>query len=88
MQKHEWKKDTDEGLRLYKALYHAGRWSLASRLKKEYDWDEDYPLNQEIWQQLRDLLWAKYQRRRCTWKIVQTIDKILLKEYGVEPPQQ
>lgn len=88
MQKHEWREDTEEGYRYYRALYHAGRWNFSTTLKDDYDWTEDIEVGQEVWGQLREILWAKYQRRRCTWKIVESVDKVLKKEYGVTPPQE
>lgn len=88
MQKHQWRNHTDEGTRLYSAFYHAGRWTFSSQLKGDEEWDDSFQPDQEIWQALREILWAKYQRRRCTWKIVQTVDKVLKAEYGVAPPQE
>jgi len=88
MQKHEWKVDTDEGRRYYRAHYHAGRWQMSTTLHTDPDWEENIEVTQEIWQDLRKQLWAKYQRRRCTWKIVRTVDVILEKEFGIEPPQK
>jgi len=88
MQKHQWREATDEGTRFYRAFYHASRWDFATQLKGEEDWDEQYEATQEVWQSLREILWAKYQRKRCTWKIVETVDKVLKKEYDVEPPQK
>ena len=26
---------------------------------------------------LRDVLWRKYQRKRCPWRFIETIDKLL-----------
>ena len=88
MQKHQWRENTDEGTRFYRAFYHASRWDFASQLKGEYEWEENYKPTQEVWQSLRDILWAKYIRKRCTWKIIQTVDKVLKNEYGVQPPQE
>lgn len=88
MKKYQWRDQTDEGTRFYRAFYHASRWTFASQLKGEEDWDEDFQPDQEVWQALRDILWAKYTRRRCTWKIISTVDKVLKAEYGVTPPQE
>lgn len=87
MQKHEWNIETEEGRRYYRAYYHASRWNFSTTLQTDPEWYENVEVEQEVWQQLRDILWAKYQRRRTTWKIIKTVDKILEKEYGVEPPQ-
>lgn len=29
------------------------------------------------WEALRHTLWNKYQRKRCPWKLVASVDKIL-----------
>lgn len=93
MQKHRWR-DTveegtdEEGTRFYQANYHANRWTFMSQMKGDEDWDEEFQPTEEIWIALREILWAKYTRRRCTWKIVQSVDKILKKEYGIDPPQE
>ncbi len=86
MQTHEWKVETDEGRRYYRAYYHAKRWSMSTTLQTDPDWDEDIEVSQELWQELRNQLWNKYQRGRCTWKIIRAVDVILEKEFGVEPP--
>ncbi len=31
----------------------------------------------ELWQELRELLWRKYQRRRVAWDMVQHVDDII-----------
>jgi hypothetical protein len=36
---------------------------------------------EELWRELRDILWRKYQRKRCPWKYIEEIDKLL----GDEP---
>jgi len=87
MKRYEWNEETEDGRRYYAAIHHGGRWKFNTTLQEQYDWDDDIPHTEEILQTLRGILWAKYQRRRTTWKIVESVDKILKKEYGVEPPQ-
>lgn len=87
MQKYQWREATEEGTRFYRATYHASRWNIATQLKGE-DWTDKFKPSQEVLQNLRELLWAKYQRKRCTWKILSNLDKLIEKEYGVEPPQK
>jgi hypothetical protein len=75
---HEWRDTTDEGPRLFKATRFARRWSLATRLKAEEAWtalEDPFPI--EVLERLRDLLWAKYQRRRVPFEIVREIDMML-----------
>ena len=87
MQKHQWREDTEDGVRIYKAIYHAGKWVISTQLKNDLEWDETFKPDLYVWQQLRKILWAKYQRKRCSWKILETVDKLLQKEFGIDPPQ-
>lgn len=66
----------------YKANHHAGTWTL-ERMRKvgrsekdDIDW-ESIPFSREDWITLRDVLWRKYQRKRCPWKLIEKIDEIL-----------
>ena len=77
MQKHEWREETEEGLRYWRAEYHGSRWRLMTSLKGEEDWTVHEPIKREEWVVLRDVLWKKYQRNRCPWKLVGNIDKLL-----------
>lgn len=79
MQVHRWREQEEEGLRFYKATHHAGRWTLQSQLKNEEEWEDHDPMKREDWERLREVLFRKYQRRRCPWKFVEAIDKILAK---------
>jgi hypothetical protein len=38
-------------------------------------------VTEPIWRELRDVVWKKYQRKRCPWERVADLDKIL----GDEP---
>lgn len=82
MEAHIWKEKTPEGTILYKACHYAGKWSLETAPKvgrAEKDDVEWTPVefNRELWLVLRDLLWRKYQRKRCPWRFVEEIDKLL-----------
>ena len=77
MAKHEWRERGDDGLRFYRAEHHSRHWKISSRLKDEEEWTDHEPINNELWRQLRDVLWRKYQRKRCPWEHVDQIDKIL-----------
>lgn len=87
MLKYQWRETTEEGTRFYRATHHASRWNISTQLKGE-DWNDKFKPSQEVLQSLRELLWAKYQRKRCTWKVLSNLDKLLEQEYGVEPPQK
>lgn len=34
-------------------------------------------ITREHWVTLRDVLWRKYQRKRCPWRFIEAIDKLL-----------
>lgn len=77
MESHEWHERTDEGKRFWRATRHAGRWSFQTTLKSEPAWTRIDPVPTELWRTLRELLWRKYQRRRCPWEHIAQIDKWL-----------
>lgn len=79
MQRHQWREQEDEGVRFYRAEHHAGRWKLLSQLKGDEEWREHEPLTVAEWRMLREVLWRKYQRRRCPWELIERIDKLLAK---------
>lgn len=69
---------------IYRANHHAGQWTLARSLKvgrsEEEVW-EPLVFTREDWLTLRELLWRKYQRKRCPWKMIEQIDKLLEDEF-------
>ncbi|MDA7881430.1 hypothetical protein N9A94_03920 [Akkermansiaceae bacterium] len=77
MQKHQWREQDGEEIRLWRANYHGGKWSLYTRAKEEDDWCRLDPPSTEDWEALRDVLWRKYQRGRCAWNLISKIDKML-----------
>lgn len=79
MQRHEWRERTGEGLRFYRAEYHASRWRLSTRLKDDEDWERKEGLSREEWTKLRGILWNKYQRKRVPWEFVERIDRMIAK---------
>ena len=80
-ERHEWKEDTEEGVRLFKAVYFAREWRFASAMKgtrsKPNDWEDIETVTKAHWQALRDVLFRKYQRKRCPWKFIEDVDKKL-----------
>lgn len=82
MEYHTWKERTDEGTLMYRAGYHASRWTLeccpkvGRRDRDDVDW-EPAEFTRGHWETLRDILWRKYQRKRCPWELVEHIDKTL-----------
>ena len=83
-QRHEWKEDTDEGLRFYRGIYHSKEWKFTTALKgtrsNPAEWEPIKDVKPEHWEALRDVLFRKYQRKRCPWKLIEGIDKILGKD--------
>lgn len=77
MESHEWRENTEEGTRFWRATRHAGRWTMQTTLKKDPDWEPIDPIPRELWEKLREILWRKYQRKRCPWEHIAKIDKIL-----------
>jgi len=62
---------------MYRAAYHGGRWTLESQLKGDEDWTRHDPLTPADWRMLREVLWRKYQRKRCPWGLIERIDRLL-----------
>lgn len=89
MESHTWREKTEEGTMFYKANHHAGRWTLERTLKvgrserDDAEW-EPVEFTREYWVTLRDVLWRKYQRKRCPWRLIEKIDKLLEDEYPEE----
>ncbi len=83
MESHEWREQSAEGLRYFRATHHGERWTILSTLKTDPDWEKLDPaaIPEDVWRALRDVVWRKYQRRRCPWERVMELDKFL----GDEP---
>ena len=80
-ERHDWNEDTEEGTRMYKAVYFAKEWRFATGMKGSrrvpVEWSDIHDPTTEQWQSLRDILFRKYQRKRCPWKFIEAIDKKL-----------
>ena len=82
MEVHTWKERTEEGTLVYRACHHAGKWKLECAPKvgraerDDVEW-EHVELTRAHWVTLRGVLWRKYQRKRCPWRFIETIDKLL-----------
>lgn len=77
MQRHTWRERTEEGVRFFRASYHASTWTLHSQIKGEDEWHVHDPISPERWRDLREILWRKYQRGRCPWELIEKIDQRL-----------
>ncbi len=72
---HVWKTVTEDGeKREVRAERFAGKWRLQAKLKSEERWTYfDDPSIEDL-EQLRDILWRKYQRKRLPHDDVASID--------------
>jgi hypothetical protein len=79
MDSHEWRERDELGTRYYRASHHGGRWTIQTTLKSDPDWQTlpTAEVSADLWRTLRDILWRKYQRRRCPWDRIVEIDRIL-----------
>lgn len=82
MEVHTWKERTEEGTLVYRACHHACKWKLECAPKvgraerDDVEW-EQVEFTRAHWVTLRDVLWRKYQRKRCPWRFIEAIDKLL-----------
>lgn len=82
MEVHTWKERTEEGTLVYRACHHASKWKLECAPKvgraerDDVEW-EHVEFTRAHWVTLRDVLWRKYQRKRCPWRFIEAIDKLL-----------
>ncbi len=80
MESHEWNEKTKEGKRFYRANFHAQEWRILTTLKSEPDWHHLEEPPEEVLRSLRDVVWRKYQRKRCPWERVASVDRLLGEE--------
>lgn len=80
MESHEWKEQTDDGRRFYRANFRGGRWTfLTTTMKRDPVWDTIHQPTIDQWRELRTLVWNKYQRKRCPYERVEGIDRNIAK---------
>ena len=77
MTKHQWREEVDGIVRFWRANYHGGRFTFYTQTDAEEKWTSLDPPDQEVLEAFRDVLWRKYQRKRCSYKLVAKIDKML-----------
>ncbi|MBU3666669.1 MAG: hypothetical protein FGM15_12460 [Chthoniobacterales bacterium] len=75
---HGWTQRTEDGeKREIRAVKTQGRWRLQSKRKHDENWIyHDVPDRADL-EELRDILWRKYQRRRASHEDVLLADKML-----------
>jgi hypothetical protein len=75
---HAWTHRTEEGeKREVRAVKNQGRWRLQSKLKHQEHWTYHETPEQPDLEELRDILWRKYQRRRASHEDVLLADAML-----------
>jgi len=78
MTEHEWRERAEGGPRLFSATRFAKRWQIRTRLKSEPFWTLlEAPYEPAVLKSLREILWAKYQRKRLPFEVVHEIDRQL-----------
>jgi len=78
MTEYEWRERTEEGTRFFWAGRFARQWKIETRLKDEEVWTTlQPPYDPPVLLALRDVLWAKYQRRKLPFEVIQEIDSQL-----------
>ncbi len=85
---HGWTHRTEDGeKREVRAVKTQGRWRLQAKLAHEEQWVYfDTPEKSDL-EELRDILWRKYQRRRAAHEDVLLADKMLA-ELGAAPASE
>jgi transposase len=93
MEAHTWKERTEDGTIIYRACHYAGQWKLETcpKLGRAFKDEEEWTpveMTREHRETLRDILWRKYQRKRCPWEMIEKIDKRLEKMREAEEESQ
>lgn len=83
MESHEWNERSDEGKRYYRGNFRSGEWIvLTTTMKRNPVWEIVESPDLEVWEALRDIVFKKYQRKRCPWERVAELDRIIAEAGG------
>jgi hypothetical protein len=75
---HAWTHRTEDGeKREVRAVKNRGRWKLQSKLKHDAEWTYHEAPERPDLEELRGILWRKYQRRRASYEDVLLADRML-----------
>jgi hypothetical protein len=55
---------------------------MTTTMKRDPEWTDLREVPVDVWRELRDIVWKKYQRKRCPWERVADLDRII----GEFPP--
>ena len=88
-QVHEWHYTVSEGVkRYYRGYWNSREWRFSILDKEVRAWVPVEKPDLDLWEQLRDVLFRKYQRKRLSFSLLDGVDKILLLvREGKEPPK-
>lgn len=79
-QNHEWHENRPEGgKRYYRAHFNGKIWEFQTTTPEDLDWPEMPEPTLEVWEALRDVLFRKYQRKRLNYKLLESVDQILVR---------
>lgn len=75
---HGWTHRTEAGeKREVRAVKTEGRWRLQSKLRDDERWTYHETPERADLEELREILWRKYQRRRASYEDVRLADQML-----------
>lgn len=88
-QVHEWHYTLPEGgKRYYRGHWNSREWRFTLLDKEVRAWVPVEKPDLDLWEQLRDVLFRKYQRKRLAFNLLDSVDKILVYvREGKEPPK-
>lgn len=81
-QRHEWHETTGEDRVYHRALHFGGRWQFFTQDAETKEWIEHENVSKDYLERLYDVLHNKYRRKRCAYKLVLSIGKMLGKNPG------
>jgi len=73
-QMHEWREHEDGVTRFFRAEWDARQWNFLTTTKADPEWYAIEKPTVENLEQLRDVLFRKYQRRRLPWHFIEDLD--------------
>ena len=79
-QQHEWRsRDEENNVVIIRAEWDSLKWNFTYTTKKDPEWhDLTEPLLHHF-EELREILFNKYQRRRLPWRFVEELDAHIVK---------
>jgi hypothetical protein len=77
-QVHEWHENREDGKKRYfRAHWNSRNWQFRKTEPEDEDWVAVEKPSAQLWLDLRDVLFRKYQRKRVPYKLLITVDAIL-----------